>query len=122
MRNQLTTASKDAVLLAIGEAAHYAPVGTGWSCKDLPDLADALRQKQAEACALHPQLDFSVVDHGTIQLLTPLTTDAEEWVEHHLPDDAATLGPAIAVEHRYIEPILIGIERNGLSVAYTGGR
>lgn len=64
-------------------------------------------------------LDFAVVDHGTIALLQPLTEEATEWVDLHLPDDAPRLGEAIAVEHRYINDILVGIEHDGLVVAYN---
>lgn len=63
-------------------------------------------------------LDFAVANHGSIHLLIPRTEEAREWVELHLPDDAQRLGDAVAVEHRYIEPILAGIEHDGLTAAY----
>jgi len=32
--------------------------------------------------------DFLVADHGSIVILTPRSTDAAEWAETYLPDDA----------------------------------
>lgn len=60
--------------------------------------------------------DFDVNNQGSIVLLTPMTPAAHEWVETHLPDDALTFGPSIAIEHRYAEDILEGIVQDGLSL------
>lgn len=60
--------------------------------------------------------DFQVVSHGSICLLTPLTPDAHEWVEHNVPDDALTVGLSIVVEPRYIADIVEGFQAEGLSL------
>lgn len=61
-------------------------------------------------------MDFDFSNHGSICLLNPLTPAAKAWAEEHLPDDALTLGAAIVIEPRYVEPILDGIEADGLTV------
>jgi hypothetical protein len=60
--------------------------------------------------------DFRLYNHGSICLLTPLTPAADDWVNEHLPDDLTTFGASIAVEHRYIAPIVDGIINDGLTV------
>ena len=62
--------------------------------------------------------DFTVVGKGgdTVFLLVPNTEAANDWAEEHLPQDAQRLGRGIAVEHRYIFPILEGILRDGLTL------
>lgn len=60
--------------------------------------------------------DFVVSGGGSIYLLTPLTDNAKQWVDEHLPADRQTLGNGIAVEHRYIEEIVQGAQRDGLKV------
>ena len=61
--------------------------------------------------------DFTVENHGSIFLLQPLTDAAHAWVADHIPDDAQTIGTAIAGEHRYIAAIVAGIREDGLEVA-----
>jgi len=60
--------------------------------------------------------DFEVQDEGSICLLRPLTDAAKTWVGEHIPDDAQWFGNAVAVEHRFIEPIVVGIVADGLEV------
>ena len=60
--------------------------------------------------------DFTVQNHGTVYLLEPKTPEADEWVEEHLPDDAMWMGNSVAIEHRYIDAIVDGIQDDGLSV------
>jgi hypothetical protein len=61
--------------------------------------------------------DFLFVDHGSICCLTPLSPEAEGWVDDHIPDDAQYFGRAVVIEPRYVEPILEGITEAGLEVA-----
>lgn len=49
----------------------------------------------------------------SVYLLTPETHEAEDWVDERIPEPIWFNG-AIAVEHRYIEAILWGIELDGL--------
>jgi len=60
--------------------------------------------------------DFSCENHGSTFLLRPLSESAKIWVEENLPDEAQWFGDAVVVEHRYIWPILEGIENDGLVV------
>lgn len=62
------------------------------------------------------EFDFVVQNEGTIFLLTPLSSAANEWVSEHLPEDAMWFGSSVVVEHRYIAPIVAGIQSDGLEV------
>jgi hypothetical protein len=61
--------------------------------------------------------DFDLHDAGSLIMLEPVTDDAKAWCARHLPDDAPMWGNAYAVEHRFIEDILDGIDQEGLSYA-----
>jgi hypothetical protein len=61
--------------------------------------------------------DFRCENHGSIFLLYPLTHSAQSWIEEHLPSDVQWFGNAVSIEHRYIWPILEGIQNDGLVVA-----
>jgi fructose-1-phosphate kinase PfkB-like protein len=61
-------------------------------------------------------IDFTVMGGGSVYLLRPNTEEAEAWVEEHIPEDAMMMGNAIAVEHRYIADIVVGIQNDGLTV------
>jgi hypothetical protein len=65
---------------------------------------------------IDPQPDFTVANHGSIFLLNPLTAEATAWVEENIPGDAQYFGNAVAVEHRYIDDIVVGIRADGLTV------
>jgi hypothetical protein len=60
--------------------------------------------------------DFGVENHGTIYLLRPLTERAVTWVNEHLPEDAQWFDDAVAVEHRFIHDIVVGVVTDGLRV------
>jgi len=61
--------------------------------------------------------DFYVQDHGSLFLLTAWTPEARAWIDEHLPDDVMTFGAnTVVVESRYVEPIVLGIIADGLSV------
>jgi hypothetical protein len=62
------------------------------------------------------ELDFRCENHGSIFLLYPLSESARSWIEENLPSDTQWFGNAVAVEHRYIWPILEGIQDDGLAV------
>ena len=51
---------------------------------------------------------------SSIYLLVPLTPAAQEWIDEFLPEDAQRLGTSIAIEHRYIDPIIDGVLDAGL--------
>ena len=63
--------------------------------------------------------DFTFVDHGSIWLLTANTEPAQQWVEDHIPSEVTRWGAwpgQVVVEHRFVLPILDGIEGDGLNV------
>lgn len=64
-----------------------------------------------------PQPDFRLDDHGSIIVLTPMSSAAKDWREAHLPEDAMTWGPGVAIERRFVGDILSGITEDGLTVA-----
>lgn len=59
--------------------------------------------------------DFRVENHGSILLLNPLTVAAEQWIGENLGDDVQYFGHAVAVEPRYMQHIIDGIEGDGLT-------
>jgi hypothetical protein len=66
------------------------------------------------------QADFSIERTGrfcTVFLLRPLTSQAFEWIEQNIPENAQCFGNALAVEHRYVVDVLGGIRNDGLVIA-----
>ena len=67
--------------------------------------------------------DFAVYSdtrHASVYLLILLSDAARAWGEIHLPADAQRLGHAIAVEHRYLGPIVQGMRAEGLVAGACG--
>lgn len=60
--------------------------------------------------------DFHLQDEGTIAILTPLTKEAEEWVDEHLPEDATRWGQGVVIEHRFVATILNALAVDGFSI------
>lgn len=67
----------------------------------------------------HPA-DLVATYWGSLYLLRAQTPAGVEWIDEHLPPrdslDVTTWGDAIAVEPRYIAPIVDGAEHDGLTV------
>lgn len=63
------------------------------------------------------EVDLTITNHGSIFLLCPISAWGKEWVRVHIPEDAQWFGGAVAVEHRFIEAIWRGAERDGLNVS-----
>jgi len=65
-----------------------------------------------------PTVDFLCENHGSIVLLRPLTPSATSWLEEHIGQDNGfqPYWPTCVIEHRYIWPILEGIQNDGLGV------
>ena len=61
-----------------------------------------------------PVFDFAVRDEGTIWLFIPQTPAAFEFLTDHIQPDAIYFGPSLAVEHRYVYDLLIGLREHGL--------
>ena len=54
--------------------------------------------------------DFAIYHHGSISVLVPRSDAANEWIIDNIPDDAQWFAGGVAIERRYLTPILIGIE------------
>ncbi len=48
-----------------------------------------------------------------IYLITPLTPECKDWLNENVDEDAMYLGPSLAVEHRYIEDLVLGLQEQG---------
>ena len=59
--------------------------------------------------------DFTIDDHGSIVLLHPVTDQARAWVADNLPAQPVSFAGALAIERRFIEPILWGIHQDDLT-------
>lgn len=60
--------------------------------------------------------DICVENHGSLYLLRSLTQAGQDWLDEHIPEDAQTIGNAIACEPRYAVDIVQGMQRDGLFV------
>ena len=66
------------------------------------------------------KVDAVVEPHGSISLLRLFSRRAEEWVEQNVVSESWNwFGAALAVEHRYIEPIARAMQDDGLTVEVT---
>ena len=65
-----------------------------------------------------PTADFLCENHGTVFLPRPLTPSAISWLEENIGQDNGfqAYWPTCVIEHRYIWPILEGIQNDGLAV------
>ncbi len=61
-------------------------------------------------------MDFSILNEGSILVLTPETDEGQAWVEENLPGDALRWAGGYVIEPRYMEDILTGILSDGLTV------
>ena len=61
--------------------------------------------------------DFLAENHSSIFLLRPISPAGFAWIEQHLPPDRITFGNAVAVDHRCIWAILVGLQDDGLVVS-----
>ena len=61
--------------------------------------------------------DFEVFDGGSIILLRPVSKDANEWIEHYLPQNVLWMGDAFPIERKYWPPIHEGIQEHGLTIS-----
>ena len=60
--------------------------------------------------------DFICENHCSVFLLRPVSPAAFTWIEENLPPDHITFGNAVAVDHRCIWAILVGLQDHGLVV------
>ena len=82
---------------------------------DDPDLANDIAEIEKHDDRTH----FQVLNCGTICVLTPLTPEADAWVEENvgINDETQFWGKkGIVVEHRYIQPIIEGLLNDKLKL------
>ena len=60
--------------------------------------------------------DVVVSGAGTVYLFELLTDDARTWVNEHVSEEHQMFGRSLAVEHRYVGPLIEGMEGDGLVV------
>jgi len=61
----------------------------------------------------HPDLTFE--DHGSIVIMFANSAAGRAWVSEHIPADAPRWGVhGVAIEPRYLEPIIQGAQDDGL--------
>ncbi len=63
------------------------------------------------------QPDFVCENHLSLFLLRPVSTAGFAWIEEHLPPDRMTFGSAVVIEPRYVGPILVGLQEDGMAVS-----
>ena len=49
----------------------------------------------------------------TVYLITPLTPECRDWLKDNVSEDAMYLGLSLAVEHRYVETLALGLQEQG---------
>lgn len=54
-------------------------------------------------------------DGGTIALLMPISAAAKQWIDDYV-EALSWLGHAVAIEHRYIDNIMAGVNEAGFTV------
>jgi hypothetical protein len=59
-------------------------------------------------------MDFSVANHGSIFIISPLTDSAKDWIAENVSDESQWFGGGLVVEHRYVDTLVEGMENDGL--------
>ncbi len=49
----------------------------------------------------------------SVYLITPLTPECGDWLRENVTEDAMYLGSSLAVEHRYVENLLLALQEQG---------
>jgi hypothetical protein len=62
------------------------------------------------------QADFEVSGGGSLFILTPLNSDARQHLEENISEEAQWWAGGVAVEHRYIQPLVENLRAEGYVV------
>ena len=54
-------------------------------------------------------VDFTLIDHGSIAVITPLSDHAKTWVDDYISEESQWFGDGFVVEHRYVDDIVSAI-------------
>jgi hypothetical protein len=49
----------------------------------------------------------------SVYLITPLTPECRNWLRENVSEEAMYLGLSLAVENRYMETFILGLEEQG---------
>jgi hypothetical protein len=49
----------------------------------------------------------------SVYLITPLTPECGDWLKENVTEGAMYLGLSLAVEHRYMEDLIFGMQMQG---------
>jgi len=60
--------------------------------------------------------DFTVADHGSIAVITPLSEQATEWTDNYISEEAQWFGEGFVVEHRYVDDIVMRLQELDMEV------
>jgi hypothetical protein len=60
--------------------------------------------------------DFTLEDEGSLSLLKPETTAAQDWVNEHISPDHQVWGDAIVIEPGYVWDVINGILDDGFTI------
>jgi hypothetical protein len=61
--------------------------------------------------------DFSLSDHGSVALVTPLSPSAREWVDENVSLESwQWVGGSFACDPRYVDDLVAGITGDGLTI------
>lgn len=63
----------------------------------------------------HIEIDFRVVNHGSVVIIEPVTEAAQEWVDISIDPTAQWWGRGFVAEPRYVANIIAGVEEAGLN-------
>ena len=62
--------------------------------------------------------DVHVINHGSVFMFQPVSAAAKEWVDEHVQLEGwQWMGPAFAVDPRYVDGLVEGMAGDGLEVA-----
>lgn len=61
--------------------------------------------------------DFRVTNHGSLWAVQPLTDAARDWLTDNIVGENQWIAGALAVEPRYVEPLLGGITDAGFTIS-----
>jgi hypothetical protein len=51
----------------------------------------------------------------SVYLITPLTPECRDWLKDNVSEDALYHGQSLAVEHRYVENLVAGLQEQGFT-------
>jgi hypothetical protein len=54
----------------------------------------------------------------SVYLISPLTPECRDWLKENVSEDALYVGLSLAVEHRYLEDLVLGFQEHGFKVGH----